>query len=66
MSGETNLTELRRSMAPRLAPETYVYCCFADFTLPPGLEPLGTFREDEGLTAIVEKQMAERRGSRET
>lgn len=53
MTGEVNLGELRRRIAPHLADGTYVYCCFPDFRLPDGVEPLCTFREQEGLTAIV-------------
>jgi uncharacterized protein len=62
MDGEHNLTRLRRAMAPRLDDRTFVYCCFADFAMPMGLAALGTFREDEGLTAIVEKRDAEHCG----
>ena len=54
MSGERDLDTLQRHMAPTLHPETFVYCSFPDFRLPPGLEPICTFREAEGLTAIVE------------
>lgn len=60
MDGEHDLTRLRHAMAPRLDDRTFVYCCFADFALPMGLKALCTIREDEGLTAIVEKREAER------
>lgn len=59
MSGERDLETLRREMAPRLRPETFVYCSFPDFRIPAGLEPICTFREAEGVTAIVEKAQAE-------
>ena len=59
MSGERDLDTLRREMAPQLHPETFVYCSFPDFRIPPGLEPICTFREAEGVTAIVEKAQAE-------
>jgi hypothetical protein len=59
MSGERDLETLRREMAPQLHPETFVYCSFPDFRIPPGLEPICTFREAEGVTAIVEKAQAE-------
>lgn len=48
MSGERDLETLRREMAPRLRPETFVYCSFPDFRIPAGLEPICTFREAEG------------------
>ena len=60
MSGERDLDKLQRHLAPTLHPETYVYCSFPDFRLPPGLEPICTFREAEGLTAIVEEAAADR------
>jgi hypothetical protein len=59
MTGERDLAKLQRHIAPQLHPETFVYCCFPDFTLPAGLNPIGTFREAEGLTAIVEQSQAE-------
>lgn len=60
MSGECDQHRLQQQMAPRLQPETFVYCTFADFQLPAGLQPICTFREAEGLTAIVERSQAER------
>jgi len=59
---ERDLDILLRHMAPHLHPQTYVYCCVADGHVPPGLEPICTFREDEGLTLIVEKEHAEHAG----
>jgi hypothetical protein len=60
MSGERDPLQLQKSMAPQLLPETYVYCTFPDFQLPDGLLPICTFREAEGLTAILERTQAER------
>ena len=60
MSGERNLERLQRQMAAQLQPETYVYCSFPDFQLPSGISPICTFRESEGLTAIVERSQADR------
>jgi hypothetical protein len=59
MSGERDHETLRREMAPQLHPETFVYCSFPDFRIPPGLNPICTFREAEGVTAIVEKSQAD-------
>ncbi len=59
MSGERNLDRLLRHLAPELHAGCYVYCSFADHRLPDGLQPLCTFREAEGLTAIVERAQAE-------
>jgi len=60
MTGERDLDQLQRRMAPQLQPQTFVYCTFPDFVLPGGLTPICTFREAEGLTAIVERSQAER------
>lgn len=62
MSGERNLERLLRHLAPELHAAHYVYSCFADARLPNGLDPLCTFREAEGLTAIVERSQAESAG----
>lgn len=58
MSGERNLERLLRHLAPELHAEHYVYCSFADQRLPDDLDPLCTFREAEGLTAIVDRSQA--------
>lgn len=60
MSGETDHVRLQQMMAPDLRPETYVYCTFQDHRLPDNLSPICTFRETEGLTAIVERDQAVR------
>lgn len=59
MSGERDLRRLTTGLAPRMRDQLYVYCTFAAPSLPPGLTPVCTFVEDEGLAAIVEKQQAE-------
>ena len=45
-----------------MAEPVYVYCLFTDFALPDGLLAFCTVREEEGLTAIVERDHAEHRG----
>jgi uncharacterized protein len=60
MIGERDLERLQKQMAPRMHPQTFVYCTFADFQLPAGMDPICTFREAEGLTAIVERSDADR------
>jgi uncharacterized protein len=63
MSGERDPHQLRRHMAPQLRPENFVYCSFPDFQLPAGIQPICTFKESEGLTAIVERSQADRAGA---
>lgn len=58
MSGQENLVALRRRMWPAMRGEALVYCSFHDGRMPDGLNPICTFREREGLTAIVEKRLA--------
>ncbi|WP_312363008.1 ACT domain-containing protein [Ensifer sp.] len=61
MAGETDLAKLLATMAPVLFPQTYVYC-----TVPHdeaqrymSLAPLATYREDEGVTLILERHAAD-------
>jgi uncharacterized protein len=62
MSGETNLDQLIRTMRPELQPGEFV------FATSPSLHPdvLGqaamTFREAEGVTAIVPETVAKKHG----
>ena len=62
MAGETALTTLLRSMSPQLNDGDYVFCALPDNRIPAGCEVIGSFREQEGLTVIVERQQAEQAG----
>ncbi|MHB2062062.1 ACT domain-containing protein [Pseudomonas sp. SC3(2021)] len=62
MAGETSLTTLLRSMSPQLNAGEYVFCTLVDGQFPEGLEIVGSFREQEGLTLILERSQAERAG----
>mgnify|MGYP005668758299 CR=1 FL=1 len=59
MAGKTNLEELLSSIAPRLSPISYVFCCvqgsYGDFS---NLKPLASFAEDEGLTLVIPENQA--------
>jgi uncharacterized protein len=64
MAAITDLDVLLREMRPNLRPGEYVYC-----TVPGdqatnwlSLTPLGFFREDEGLTLILERTVADKAG----
>lgn len=63
MSGITELDQLLRSMQPKLAESEFVFCTVSgaikDYL---ELNPLATFNESEGLTLVVEKSLAEKRG----
>lgn len=63
MSGETNLNRLLATMQPVLREGEYVFC-----SLPNGvghsssLDPLGLFKEEEGLTLILSRHQADGAG----
>lgn len=61
MAGETTST-LLRSMSPQLNSGEYVFCTLPDAQLPTGLELIGSFREQEGLTVILKRSDAEQAG----
>jgi hypothetical protein len=62
MAGETSLQTLIRSMSPDLNDGDYVFCSVANAGALNGVEALGSFREREGLTVILERQQAEALG----
>lgn len=61
-AGETDLAILLRSMQPILQDGEYVFCTLPEGSfrdLPHTLDPIGLFRETEGLTLILSQQQAE-------
>jgi uncharacterized protein len=62
MSGERDLTKLLQHMTPSVHPEIFAFCHFSDFQLPSTLTPIATFREVEGLTAVVPMGQAQALG----
>ncbi|GAA4054017.1 ACT domain-containing protein [Hymenobacter glaciei] len=62
MTGETDLARLLATMRPVLNAGEYVFCTTtAPAALPPELV-LGSFREPEGLTLIVAREVADEYG----
>lgn len=63
MAGEDNLAKLLSTMNPQLHDPEFVFC-----TVPTqghqqlDIEPIGWFREAEGITLIVQREAAERAG----
>jgi hypothetical protein len=53
MAGEEDLGKLLAAMQPELQPSAFVFATIEGLDIPAGLEPLGTFRESEGLTLIL-------------
>ena len=61
MSGETNIEILLRSMQPLLSSEEYVFCSLkSEYLTNLALNPIGTFKEKEGLTVVLTKKEADR------
>lgn len=58
MAGESNLSVLLRSAAPRLAEGEFVFVCVPTDTEARALSPLCTFAEAEGITAICSPERA--------
>lgn len=60
MSGETSLSKLLQCMQPILSPGEYVFCCIGDRDNHYSqLNPIGQFREHEGITLILEREQAD-------
>ena len=62
MTGETNLEILLRTMKPKLNLGEYAFCTLKDLT---GININDTqliFKEDEGITIILKKEMADNLG----
>jgi hypothetical protein len=58
MTLDRNLATLLRTLQPVLHPATCAFCVVPDDSNIAALAPLGTFREAEGLTVIVEESVA--------
>ena len=62
MAGEKNLNTLLQNMAPTLQPGFFVFCTLQVETIPTGLPIIASFREQEGLSVVVQQSVAERAG----
>ncbi|MBW7969054.1 ACT domain-containing protein [Bradyrhizobium sp. BR 10289] len=63
MTGERDLDALLKQMKPQMQPGTFVFCTIAaDARIPAALNPLLTFREQEGTTLVVLREEAEAAG----
>ena len=61
MHGETHLNTLLRQLAPRLHPETFVFCTVPEATYGALMhtQPFASIRELEGLTLILRQDKAD-------
>ncbi|RWF34670.1 MAG: ribonuclease H family protein, partial [Mesorhizobium sp.] len=63
MTGETDLQKLLASMTPHLLPDVHVFATLAPgAAMPDGLDPVMSFREQEGLTLIAKEDQARAAG----
>ncbi len=62
MTGEKNLAVLLQSMKPHLNPGDYVFCTVREPHKVNIADCLMLFREEEGLTLILEKEKADNYG----
>ncbi len=62
MTGETNLEILLRTMKPKLNPGEYVFCTCRNLTSVDINNTLLLFKEDEGNTIIIKKEVADNLG----
>ena len=59
MNGETNLDTLLKTMRPKLNMGVFVFCLVKDLTLVNLNKAVLFFKEEEGYTIIVKKEVAE-------
>ena len=59
MSGETNLNSLLKNMTPIINEGDYVFCTIPALTGIDVSDIIGSFKEAEGITVILKKQIAD-------
>jgi hypothetical protein len=65
MTAERNLDALLKHMKPELRPGIFVFCTIpTSDSLPVLINPLLTFREQEGTTLVISREEAEAAGLR--
>jgi hypothetical protein len=62
MTGEKDLDKLLETMKPELQPGEYVFCTVEDLNMVSLAETILIFRENEGITVIVRKEIADKSG----
>jgi hypothetical protein len=62
LTGETDLKTLLTSLSPRLDSQEYVFCTFKDghYGDYAALKPIASFLEAEGLTLVLERDVADK------
>ena len=62
MTGEKELSKLLKTIKPEQQPGDYVFCTVEDLSIVPPAEAILMFRENEGITVIVRKELADKLG----
>ena len=62
MTGEKDLGKLLKTMKPEQQPGDYVFCLVEDLSTVPLVEVVLMFRENEGITVVVSKKLADTLG----
>ncbi len=63
MSGETNLQRLLANMQPELLESEFVFCSVSPKEFEQlRIRPIGWFREAEGITLVIERNIADDEG----
>ncbi|WP_426671482.1 ACT domain-containing protein [Mucilaginibacter sp. McL0603] len=62
MSGETNIESLLKNMTPKLNEGEYVFCTVPSVAEINMADVIGAFKEDEGWTIILNKELADKQG----
>jgi len=60
MSGETDIALLLKNMTPKLNEGEYVFCSVASISDINPEDIISTFKEDEGWTVILSKELADK------
>jgi hypothetical protein len=59
MTGETDLAKLLKNMKPERHPGEFVFCVVNTLEQATELNPICTFQENEGVTVILPKRLAD-------
>lgn len=64
MAGEVELDKLLASLQPSLLPGNFVFCTVGDtnYSEIASLHPVASYREDEGLSLVLNKRLADDAG----
>ncbi|WP_334522196.1 ACT domain-containing protein [Bradyrhizobium sp. AZCC 2230] len=63
MAGERDLNALLKDMKPEMQPGIFVFCTIPpNESIPAAVDPLLTFREQEGTTLVIQREEAEAAG----